>query len=92
MFVGNSGNNDTGWNNPQYNDLIAKAKNEKDNWLRMTLLHQAEEVLMDELPILPIYFYTRPLMIKPWLKDYISSLLGYTDFKWAYVEESLKTK
>lgn len=92
MFVGNSGNNDTGWNNPQYNDLIAKAKNEKDNWLRMTLLHQAEELLMDELPILPVYFYTRPLMIKPWLKDYISSLLGYTDFKWAYVEESLKTK
>ncbi|HXK70795.1 MAG TPA: peptide ABC transporter substrate-binding protein, partial [Caldisericia bacterium] len=92
MFVGNSGNNDTGWNNPQYNDLIAKAKNEKDNWLRMTLLHQAEEVLMDELPILPIYFYTRPLMIKPWLKDYISSLLGYTDFKWAYVEGNKQTK
>ena len=47
---------------------------------------------MDDLPILPIYFYTRPLMIKPWLKNYISSPLGYTDFKWAYVEESLKTK
>ncbi len=35
---------------------------------------------------------TRPLMIKPWLKDYISSLLGYTDFKWAYVEGNKQTK
>lgn len=90
MFMSKSGNNDTGWKNPQYDDLIAKAKNAKDDWLRMTFLHQAEELIMEEMPIAPIYFYTRPLMVKPWLKDYVSSPLGYTDFKWAYVEESSK--
>jgi oligopeptide transport system substrate-binding protein len=92
MFVSTSGNNDTGWKNPQYDNLILKAKSAKDDWLRMTFLHQAEEILMDEMPIMPIYFYTRPTMVKPWLKNYISSPLGYTDFKWAYIDEKLKSK
>lgn len=92
MFVSTSGNNDTGWLNPEYDDLINKAKTNKDNWLRMTIMHQAEEILMEDMPISPIYFYTRPIMVKPWLKNYISSALGYTDFKWTYIDESLKPK
>jgi len=41
---------------------------------------------MDEMPIAPIYFYTRPELIKPYIKDFYTSALGYTDFKQAYIE------
>ena len=90
IFMSGSGNNDTGWKNEQYDELIKKAKIQNDAWLRMTILHEAEAIIMDELIFMPIYFYTRPLLVKPWLKDYISSPLGYTDFKWAYIDNTLK--
>jgi oligopeptide transport system substrate-binding protein len=90
LFMSGSGNNDTGWTNKNYDELITKAKTANDYLLRMTDLHQAESILMDNLPIMPIYFYTRPVLVKPWLKGYIASSLGYTDFKWAYIENTVK--
>ena len=90
MFISESGNNDTGWKNENYDELINKAKSQNDIWLRMTMLHEAENILMNDLPIMPIYFYTRPMLVKPWLVDYIASSLGYTDFKWAYVDNTKK--
>ncbi len=86
MWVTNGGNNDTGWSNAQYDALVAKAKSTGDQTVRMQAMHDAEKILMDEMPIAPIYFYTRPELIKPYIKDFYTSALGYTDFKQAYIE------
>ena len=40
-----------------YNDLIAKIKSETDMAERVTLMHQAEDQLMDTGAIIPIYYY-----------------------------------
>jgi len=86
MWVTGGGNNDTGWSNAQYDALVAKAKSTGDQTVRMQAMHDAEKILMDEMPIAPIYFYTRPELIKPYIKDFYTSALGYTDFKQAYIE------
>jgi oligopeptide transport system substrate-binding protein len=90
MFYSKSGNSDTGWKNPKYDKLIEDSRSSNDNFLRIKYQHEAETLLMDELPIAPIYFYTRPILVNPKLQHYLSSTLGYTDFKWAEMAEPIK--
>lgn len=85
LWVSNNGNNYSGWANPQYDKLIDQAKNTAEPKARMQLLHQAEKLLMSEMPIAPIYFYTRPYLIKNWVKGLRYSSVGYIDFSGAYI-------
>ncbi|NLG83223.1 MAG: peptide ABC transporter substrate-binding protein [Firmicutes bacterium] len=85
MWVTGGGNNDTGWSNKQYDALIEKAKTSGDPKVRIKAMHDAEKILMDEMPICPIYFYTRPYLQQDYLKDVTHSTIGMVDFKWAYI-------
>ena len=87
MFVKDGGNNQTGWANPQYDALIAGAKKNADPKARMQQLHDAEKILMTEMPIMPINFYLSKYTAKPYVKGVIHSPLGMVDFKNAYVEK-----
>ncbi|SFH11526.1 oligopeptide transport system substrate-binding protein [Desulfotomaculum arcticum] len=87
MFVTDGGNNQTGWSNQEYDQLVNRAKSTGDNNVRMESMHQAEKILLDEMPIAPLFFYTHPIMIKENLKNVIvPPFATYADFKWAYVE------
>ncbi|HEV2691292.1 MAG TPA: peptide ABC transporter substrate-binding protein [Verrucomicrobiae bacterium] len=58
MFVTGDGNNETGWSNPRYDELIAAAGNELDLAKREKLFQQAETILdHDEMPVIPLYIY-----------------------------------
>jgi oligopeptide transport system substrate-binding protein len=81
MWVTGGGNNDTGWSNKQYDADIAKAKVTSDSALRMELMHDAENILMKEFPIAPIYYYTHPILLKAKVKGLVLSTLGFCDWK-----------
>jgi oligopeptide transport system substrate-binding protein len=53
-----NGNNDTGWENAQYTELLKQSVVEKDAKKRTSILLEAEKIMMDEMPVAPIYFYT----------------------------------
>jgi oligopeptide transport system substrate-binding protein len=58
MFVTDGGNNDTGWGDPQYDQMLATSENTADPAKRMQILQQMEKILVDdEVPIVPIYFW-----------------------------------
>ena len=63
MFVTGGTHNNTNWGNPEYDRLIAAAGRETDSKKRLQIFHQAEEILMHELPIIPIYFYVSINMV-----------------------------
>lgn len=86
MWVTGGGNNDVGFNNAEYDKLIGEAKKETDAAKRTELLRKAEDILMDEMPILPIYYYTKVRAWKPEVKGMLTSTLGQIDFKTAYME------
>ena len=46
----------SGYNSSEYNAIIKAAYNEKDLSKRATLLHKAEDILMRDLPIVPIVY------------------------------------
>jgi oligopeptide transport system substrate-binding protein len=85
MWVTGGGNNDTGWSNRAYDALIAKAKATLDPKARMAALHAAEKILMTDMPILPIYYYTNPVLLSKNIKNFYQSALGFIDWKNAYM-------
>ncbi|BDG62149.1 peptide ABC transporter substrate-binding protein [Caldinitratiruptor microaerophilus] len=87
MFTSTSGNNDTGWKNPQFDDLVKRAKATGDQATRMQLMHEAEKLLMDQAVVMPIYFYVEVDLQKPKLKNVIVHLVGGHDFSRAYWEK-----
>lgn len=88
MWMTDSGNNQTNWGSPEYDRLIKEAKVNPDPAVRIKAMHDAETILMEELPIMPIYFYTNVNMYKPWVKGVIVPMVGgYQEFRWAYIEK-----
>jgi oligopeptide transport system substrate-binding protein len=50
-------NNDSAWSNAQYDQLLDAATKERDPQKRLDLLAQAEQILVTEVPIIPLYHY-----------------------------------
>lgn len=68
VFASTNSENDPGYVSASYNQLIDRAKTESKNDKRMELLQQSEQVLLDDYPIIPIYFYTARRLVKPYLR------------------------
>ena len=86
MWVTGGGNNDCGFSNAEYDKLISDAKVETDAAKRTEMLRKAEDILMDEMPLIPIYYYTN---VRAWndnVKGIQCSTLGKIYFKGAYKE------
>lgn len=76
-FTTGNGNNRTGWSNPEYDRILEEAMKQNDLAARHALYQQAEAILMDEVPILPIYHYTRTILVQKNVKGFQGNLLGY---------------
>lgn len=82
MFTTGNGNNDTGWANPQYDQLVARAQVAGSEEERLGLLRDAEELLLTELPIVPIYWYTRVYLKDPRVQGWNPKLLDNHPYKY----------
>lgn len=87
MWMTESLNNDTGFANAEYDKLIDTANKTGDQSVRMAAMHDAEKILMDEMPVMPIYFYVNNYVASDKVKGVARSPLGFIDFKHAYVTE-----
>ncbi|MCX6896471.1 MAG: peptide ABC transporter substrate-binding protein [Verrucomicrobia bacterium] len=75
MWLTGGGNNETGWSNKEYDQLIGDAGRETDAAKRLELFQKAEALLLDELPVLPIYFYTHVAARRPEVKGWYPTIL-----------------
>jgi oligopeptide transport system substrate-binding protein len=88
MFLTGGGNNETGWSNAEYDRLVRLASNTGDRSVRYAAYQKAEAILLDEMPIIPIYFYTRPRLIQPSVQGWYPNVLDQYDFKSIYLVPS----
>lgn len=84
LFTKKNGNNDPKYFNPRYEGLIAAAKNEPNPTLRMKYLHQAEDQLMTDLPIVPMSFAVTQLSNKAGVNGVYELPTGIPFFNLAY--------
>lgn len=87
MWVTGGGNNQTGWSNARYDKLILKlapaAKNQRE---RYQYFQEAESILLNELPIIPLYIYTSKSLIQPSVHGIYGNLLDYISYKHVWLE------
>jgi oligopeptide transport system substrate-binding protein len=65
VFVSGGENNKTGWSHAGYDRLLEEARREVNPERRGALYREAESILMEELPILPIYEYVSQNLVAP---------------------------
>jgi oligopeptide transport system substrate-binding protein len=82
-----NGNNDTGWENKEYKSLLEKAVKETDEAKRTTYLKDAQKVLADEMPVIPIYFYSNEYVAKDYVKNMAPDKLGNVSLKEVDIEK-----
>ncbi|MBB4824622.1 dipeptide transport system substrate-binding protein [Sporosarcina luteola] len=82
-FITGSSMNRTTWSNAEYDKLIEDIKNETDETKRWELLQDADRLLMEEMPIFPLYFYNQTTLEKPGVTGILRHPVGYLDLKYA---------
>ena len=87
-FVANGGNNRTGWSSPEYDAQIDTARRCNDLKQRVQMLQEAERILLEAAPILPIYYYSRVYLKSPRILNWHSNILGYIPFKDLALQEN----
>jgi oligopeptide transport system substrate-binding protein len=89
MWTSWSQQNQTGWSSKEYDQLIARAGATREVEARLELFQQAEEILMAEAPIIPIYIYTRVYLLDPGVKGWYPTILDHHPYKHLYLEPGL---
>lgn len=93
MFTTGDGNNQTGWSNSEFDDLIKnRVPAAADRETRMKLLRRAEEILLDELPVLPLYYGVSTSMVRPYVKNFHENILDVHPLKDIQVDQAAKAR
>ncbi len=69
--------NDSGYYSDAYDDLLAQASAEVDAQARQALLEEAERLMLNDLPIIPLYFYVSKHLVKPWVDGFVPNVMDH---------------
>ena len=83
LWTQGNGNNNTGWSDPRYEALLREAALKSEPAARFALFREAESLLMDAQPIVPISYYTRNYLLRPEVKGWHPLLLD--NHTWAAI-------
>ena len=86
VFVTGGGQNTTGFANAEYDQLVQQALGERDLAKRHAIYQKAEDILMDEAPILPLFFDTARHLVHPAVRGRYSNLLDYHPYQSMWLE------
>jgi len=87
LWVTGGGQNNTGWSNKKYDELVQFAKTTTDIQKRAEAMFEAEKIVLDEAPIIPVYFRQRAWASKDYVKGLVRNFIGADpDFVYAYIE------
>ncbi len=81
-----SSSNATGWWDPKYVDLLDRANRTTDHLKRYEMLAQAEKILLDAQPVLPLTVGTTRWMKKPYVKGLYPNPVTLHSWKAVYIE------
>jgi ABC-type oligopeptide transport system substrate-binding subunit len=71
----------SGWRNQGYGSLVKRAQRSLDQGERMELYREAEQILVAEAPIMPIFHRSVRLLVKPWVTRFPTTGLREWFFK-----------
>lgn len=85
IWTSSNDNNVTKWSNSKYDELVNKAAATTNEKERLASLHEAEKLLMNDMPIIPLYFYTNSWLDNGKVENYrfdpFTSHISFTNAK-----------
>jgi oligopeptide transport system substrate-binding protein len=74
------------WGNSRFDELVEQARYIRDHPERMQLYRQAEEILLDDAVVIPLYYQYDPYLVQPWVKNFSVSSAGNWFWKNVVIE------
>ena len=65
----------SGWRSERYDSIMQGARRITDQERRMELYRQAELILVDEAPVVPVYYNREHVLVKPWIPGLRASII-----------------
>ena len=81
-------NNHPGWANAKYSKLLDRANSDPDPLRRLSLLAEAEAILLDEMPVIPLYYYASVKLRKPFVEGWGDNPLDQNPLKFVSINEA----
>jgi oligopeptide transport system substrate-binding protein len=86
LFYTPGGTNGTGWWDPKYVALLDEANRTIDHQKRYELLAEAEKLMLDAQPVIPLVVSSTRWMKKPYVKGMYPNAMTLHPWKWIYLE------
>lgn len=87
LWRSDSGNNHTGWSNPEYDALLFAAARTADPAARAAQLQKAEAIVLASAPVIPVYYNTHVFLAQPSVKGWKPTLLDHHPYKHVWLEK-----
>ncbi len=82
-----NGTNNTNWENVTYAKWIEDSYLCQNPDKRLQYLRESEKLLMEAMPVIPLYYYTFLFVKDDKLKNVVLTEMGNVDFKWAHIDK-----
>jgi oligopeptide transport system substrate-binding protein len=79
--------NYSGYSNPRYDRMLTEANTTIDPAARLAKLSAAEGVALDEQPVIPVFFYVRRFLVKPYITGFEENPRGLNLSRWLDVKK-----
>ncbi len=85
LFHSRSQSNNTHYSNPQVDELLERARVEQNQTIRFQLYRQAEEIIVNDAPWLPLWYSVSRQLVKPYVKGYNLAPIIIPTFREVYI-------
>jgi oligopeptide transport system substrate-binding protein len=93
LFTSTSGNNNTRWKNPRYDQLLELAARELDTKKRLKLYDEAQRILVEtDLPIIPLFWTSESTVLNPRFTGLQFNSMARMDLRHVRLVETSTTK
>ena len=87
IFIKDGGNNGTGFASPRFDDLVFKqAPATRTREARLAVMQKAESILLEQMPIIPLFSYTSNHLIHTSVKGLPPNLLDAVNLRYVWLE------
>ena len=77
VMLSDAPSNMTGYSDKQFDSLVQRAAEQTDPERRRTYMEQAEALMLDDHPVVPIYFYVSKHLVSPRVDGWGDNVLDY---------------
>jgi oligopeptide transport system substrate-binding protein len=86
-LYGESKDNDSKYRNAEVDRLLEQADTEQDTVQRLALYQQAEQIIVNDVPWIPLFHDEYSVLIKPYVKDYVLPPFVIPRMRYVHIEK-----